>query len=363
VPVTTLELVDFRCFTGIRFEPDPTGLTVLRGANGAGKTSVLEAVGWLATQRSFRGAPREALVRTGQERAFVRAEIDQAGRRVQIEAEVPGAGPARTLVNRQVVRRRSQLADGLRVTVFAPDDLQLIQGGPMGRRDLLDEILVTGAARHDALVADVDRCLRQRAALLRQAGGRLGPDEEATLAVWDERLAAAGTGLAEARAALVAALEPLVDAATRRLAGDDTPVHLVYRRSWTGDLAEALAATRRDDLRRQTTGLGPHRDDVDIVIGTRPSRTHASQGEQRSVALALRLAAHRLAAETHVEPPVLLLDDVFSELDATRAEALVGQLPPGQVLLTTAADPPAVITPNRVVVVAHGQLVGDGAGR
>jgi DNA replication and repair protein RecF len=358
VAVTTLWIADFRCFEEAEFRPDPEGLTVLRGANGAGKTSVLEAVGWLATQRSIRGAPRDVLVRTGAERAVVRAEASSGKRQVLVEAEIPVDGAARVQVNRQPVRRRSELAEAINVTVFSPDDLDLVQGGPSGRRQYLDDVLVARHTRLDALVTEVDRVLRQRGAVLRQAAGRTDDTVATTLDVWDERLGEAGTALAAEREALAAELGPGVSGAYERLAGVSEPVTLGYRRSWEGDLTGALRANRRDDIRRQVTSVGPHRDDLDIAIGPRPTRTHASQGEQRCVALAMRLATHDLRRNDLPEPPVLLLDDVFSELDAHRAEALVDLLPPGQVLLTTAVDPPSVVHAGRVVEVAEGRLSG-----
>jgi DNA replication and repair protein RecF len=362
VAISTLWLADFRCFTEAEFRPDPEGLTVLRGPNGAGKTSVLEAVGWLATQRSIRGATRDVLPRTGTDRAVVRAETCVGERDVLIESEIPVTGSARTQVNRQPVRRRSELADALNVTVFAPNDLDLVQSGPGGRREYLDDVLVARHARLDALVTEVERILRQRGAVLRQAGGRPDSAVAATLDVWDTRLGESGTALALEREALALELTPPASRAYERLAGVAEPVTLAYRRSWDGDLAAALGAARHDDVRRQVTSVGPHRDDLELSIGARPTRTHASQGEQRCVALALRLASHELRRGDLPEAPVLLLDDVFSELDATRAAALVELLPPGQVLLTTAVDPPSVVQPDRVVEVAAGRLSGSGAG-
>ncbi len=356
--ISTLWLADFRCFTEAEFRPDPEGLTVLRGPNGAGKTSILEAVGWLATQRSIRGAAREVLVRSGADRAVVRAETSSAARAVLVESEIPVSGSVRTLVNRQPVRRRSELAEALNVTVFAPNDLDLVQGGPAGRREYLDDVLVARHARLDALVTDVDRILRQRAAVLRQAGGRPDSAIAATLDVWDERLGASGTELAIEREALATELTPPAGRAYERLAGAAEPVTLDYRRSWTGDLVDALGKARSEDVRRQVTSVGPHRDDLELCIGARPTRTHASQGEQRCVALALRLASHELRRGDLLEAPVLLLDDVFSELDASRAAALVELLPPGQVLLTTAVDPPSVVHAERVVTVDGGRLTG-----
>ena len=366
--VVTLWLTDFRCFPEAAFEPDPEGLTVLRGENGAGKTSVLEAVGWLATLRSFRGATRESVVRTGASRAVVRAETVTGTRQQLLEAEIPMDRTGRIQVNRQPVRRRAQLAETLRVSVFSPDDLAVVQGGPAGRREYLDDVLVTRHPRYEALVGEVERILRQRAALLHQAGGRPVPEVLQTLDVWDARLAASGEALAIARAELVDSLRPFVTRAYERLAAGQEQagpggVELSYRRSWTGPLADALAGARREDLRRQSTSVGPHRDDLELFLAGRPARTQASQGEQRSVALSLRLAAHQLTTSEQGVAPVLLLDDVFSELDARRAEALVAQLPPGQVLLTTAVDPPPVVAVDRVVDVCGGRLVPAGGGR
>ena len=301
--ITTLWLTDFRCFTEASIEPDPQGLTVLRGPNGSGKTSVLEAVGWLATQRSLRGAPRDVLIRSGASRAIVRAETTSASRQLLVEAELPATGTARTQVNRQPVRRRADLVEAVRVTVFSPDDLDLVQHGPAGRREYLDEVLVDQHPRFELLTSEIDRVLRQRASVLRQAGNRLDADIVATLDVWDDRLATAGSELAEARHALVLDLAPLVSEAYGRLAGSSEPVTLVYRRSWDGDLSEALAAKRAEDLRRQVTSVGPHRDELEISVGPGPARTHASQGEQRCVALALRLATHELRRRGGPRPP------------------------------------------------------------
>jgi len=358
--ITTLWLHDFRCFTEARLTPDPVGVTVLRGPNGSGKTSLLEAVGFLATQRSLRGAPRDVLIRTGASSAVVRAETVTAGRQVLIEAELPATGPSRVQVNRQPARRRAELADALRVTVFSPDDLHLVQGGPAGRRDYLDDVLVERHPRYEVLVTEVDRILRQRAAVLRQAGHRLDADIVSTLDVWDDRLATRGSELAAARHELVDELTPLVSAAYEHLAGHNEPVVLSYRRSFEGDLAAALAARRHEDLRRQVTTVGPHRDELDITVGGRPARTHASQGEQRCVALALRLATHELRGAAAAEPPLLLLDDVFSELDPARSAALVERLPAGQVLLTTAVAPPPSVSADRLVEVRAGTLTGAG---
>ncbi|MHB8506100.1 MAG: DNA replication/repair protein RecF, partial [Acidimicrobiales bacterium] len=267
-----LWLTDFRNYAAAELRPAPEGLTVVTGANGEGKTNLLEAVGYLATLRSFRGAPGEALIRAGAETAVVRAEGRRDGRLLLIETELHPTGRDRVQVNRQPLRRTRDLLGSLQVTVFAPGDLDLVKGGPASRRRYLDELLVALHPRHDATQTEVDGVLRQRNTLLRQAGGRATPDVVATLDVWDAKLAAAGEALAGARRGLTAALEPHVSAsyahlaAAARLRGGPATVQLAYEASWEGALADALAAARSGDLRRGVTTVGPHRDELGCWI-------------------------------------------------------------------------------------------------
>lgn len=355
-----LELHDVRAFDSVTFRPDPDAVTALTGPNGSGKTTVLEAVAFLGTHRSFRTTNRDAMVRMGADRAIVRSRFEREGRPLTVESELTVGRAPRTLVNRRPASARSALADAVPVTVFSPEDLAVVQGPPSGRRELLD-----GAVRlldHRA-AADLDvleRILRQRAALLRQAAGRLTPEVATTLDVWDARLADIGERVAAARADLVAAVEPAVIGAYADLAGGaGPPVSLRYRPSWTGALAEVLAERRSDDLRRGMTTTGPHRDDLELALGGRDARSQASQGEQRSLALALRLGVHRLVTGRTGRPPILLLDDVFSELDPERSRALVHHLPAGQALLTTAAPLPAGLSVAAIVDV-RALLGGEG---
>lgn len=352
-----LWLTDFRCYA----EADLTfaeGLTVVEGDNGQGKSSLLEAVAYLATLRSFRRVPNEALIRIGATSAVVRAEGDRDGRSLLVEAELSATGRGRLQVNRQRLRRTRDLVDILRVSVFSPDDLELVKGGPALRRDYLDETLGALSTADQQLRADLERVLRQRNTLLRQARGRLTPEIVTTLDVWDLQLATIGDTLARRRLEVLDQLRPLMAAAYADVAGELTTVDLTYDPPWVdGGLGEALLAGREEDVRRQVTLTGPHRDDVGLLLGGRASRTHASQGEQRSLALALRLAAHRLVGEVWGSSPVLLLDDVFSELDARRADALVRALPPGQCLLSTAGVLPPGVQPGQVVRVVAGSLL------
>lgn len=351
-----LWLEDFRNYASLEVAPAPEGLTVIEGGNGDGKTNLLEAVAYLATLASFRGAPGEALVRQGRPSAVVRAETAQAGRAVLIEAEVRPGQRDRVLVNRQRLARARALLGVFRVSVFSPDDLALVQGGPAERRRYLDDGLVASHPRYDTLRSDVERVVRQRTALLKQSGGHLDVSAAVTLDVWDEKLARLGEELASARQVLVAELEPAATKAYDQVAGTAAALTLSYVRSWQGDLAAALAAARPDDVRRGTTGTGPHRDELALAVDGLPARTHSSRGEQRSLALALRLAVHQVVTAVAGAPPVLLLDDVFSELDAARSEALLLHLPPGQALLTTAGPLPPAARPDYRVRVRNGSL-------
>jgi DNA replication and repair protein RecF len=361
VRVRRLELVDFRNYRTAVIEPSP-GLTVIVGANGQGKTNLVEALAYLAMLESFRGTPSSALVRDGCEVAVVRGDVEEDdGRPVSVECEVRPAGRDRVLVNKQRIQRSTDLLGVLRVTVFSPDDLAIVKESPSERRRFLDLTMVALQPRADGLRRDLDRILRQKAMLLKQAGGRLGEDVAFTLDVWDAKLAEVGEALGAARAQLVAELQPHVSQAYDELAERPSEARVTYAPTWREHgLVAALAAARPDEVRRQVCLVGPHRDDLELGLNGLPARTHASQGEQRSLALALRLAAHRLVAARSRTSPVLVLDDVLSELDPDRGRALLDHLPGGQVILTTTGAPPEGTQPGHVVRVADGVVAADG---
>ena len=308
----------------------------------------------MATLQSFRGSPKEALVRRGADRAILRAETKVGDRVLTIEAEVSATGRSRTQVNRQVVRRRADLHDALRVTVFSPEDIGVVRAGPADRRNFLDETLAVVDPKAARAADETEKVLKQRAALLRNVGRSLNPEEATTLDVWDARLEESGTRLVEARENLVAELAPRAAEHYARLAGSPIHVGLAYVRSWDGPLLEALDAARTKDVQRGVSTVGPHRDELELTLAGLPSRTQASQGEQRSLALALQLAAHQLATERLGTAPVLLLDDVFSELDPQRSRALLAGLPPGQALLTTAQPAPPEVAAAKVYAMVEG---------
>ncbi|MBU3689500.1 MAG: DNA replication and repair protein RecF [Acidimicrobiales bacterium mtb01] len=355
--IEQIELVDFRNYERASFSLTAE-TTAIVGRNGQGKTNVAEAMAFLATLDSFRQVPVAALVRDGAESAFVRATVKHDdGRELLVEVEIPRQGRVNVLVNKQRLARTRDLVGVLRVTVFSPDDLDLVKGAPSERRRFADDALVSVAAKNDALRLELDRVIRQRNTLLRQCAGRLTEEVGFSLDVWDERLAAVGDEIGQARATLLAQLQPMVEEAYQQVAGARVAVALGYEPDWrrTG-LAAALTASRRDDVRRGVSTVGPHRDDIELFLGSMPARTHASQGEMRSLALSLRLAVHRLVARTTDMTPLLVLDDVLSELDPGRCEALLAHLPPGQVVITTASPLPVAARPDRVITIEAGQV-------
>jgi DNA replication and repair protein RecF len=318
--------------------------------------------------RSFRGVPDAALVRAGHEQAILRAEIVPANeqRRRLVEAEVRAVGRNRVLVDRHPLVRTRDLLQSLRVTVFAPDDLALVKSGPSGRRTYLDDLLVAVAPRYDAVRTEFEKVLKHRNALLK--GGVRGQEANDTLDVFDKQLVSAGSELVAGRLRLIDRLAPAVDAAYAALAGGGSVVTARYEAEWAGDdaptpdsapdlMSTALVARRRNELDRGLTLVGPHRDEWRLMISGLDSRTHASQGEQRTLALALRLGGHHLCTDVLEDAPVLLLDDVFSELDPRRADALVAELPHGQAIVTTASGVPSSVHPEQQVVVDAGTVM------
>lgn len=354
--VCSLSLLDFRSYAEAEVSFAP-GLTAIIGPNGHGKTNLLEALGFTAGLGSFRGAADAALIRDGASSAVIRCSgIGGGDREVLVEVELARARQNRVRVNRQPVARRRDLLGVLTATAFSPEDLELVKGEPAVRRRWMDDALAAVRPSWGALRSELDRILRQRNTLLRQAQGRAVGDVAITLDVWDDKLAAVGDELRTRRRDLLAAMEPRIRRHYGHISQGQGDAGAAYLSSWGEDsLAGALAAARSADLKRSTSTVGPHRDDVLLKVGGLPARSHASQGEQRSLALALRLAVDAEVRESRGVEPVLLLDDVFSELDAGRAAALLETLPPGQRILTTAAtELPAGVQPHQLIRVANG---------
>ncbi len=358
--ITRLALTDFRNYAAADLSLAP-GVSTFTGANGQGKTNLVEAAAYVATLGSHRVASDAPLIRRGAERAILRAAVTSAARDSLVEIEVNPGRSNRVRLNRVPMSRPREVLGTLRCVLFAPEDLTVAKGDPDQRRRYLDDLLVATAPRYAGTRADYERVLRQRTALLKSARAR-GGGAPAALGAWDEQLVRIGAELTAARLELVAAIRPLVAKAYAAVSGDDGPAGMNYRQPFGGDdepqagqdslrdaLREALAAARTAELERGICLVGPHRDELELRIGELPARGYASQGESWSLALALRLAAYELL-RSDGEDPVLMLDDVFAELDTGRRErlaALVGEAE--QVLVTAAvtADVPPLLAGRR----------------
>jgi DNA replication and repair protein RecF len=361
--VDWLSLVAFRSYQQLEWTPDP-GVNLLIGANGAGKTNLLEAISYLSTLKSFRSAPETALIADDAESAVIRAGVGTAERDRLVEMEIPRKGARRVQVEKTRLRRTADLLGVIRVVAFLPEDLDLVKRGPAQRRDLLDEMAVQLWPASHLDQTEYERALRQRNAFLKS-----GDHDSVTLGVWDSRLAQAGGKVMAGRARVVELVGPILDQAYRDVAAGDDALSLTYLTSW-GDpglkvmpaaeyaqqIDEALEASRRIDYERRMTSVGPHRDEPGFTITGDDARTHASQGEQRTAALAVKLAAHRAVAELTGDRPVLLLDDVFSELDMDRAASLAKHLPEDTQTVITSSRREDLPVSGRVWTVEGGGL-------
>ena len=380
VHLTRLALTDFRSYPELSLELGP-GVTTFSGPNGAGKTNLVEAIGYLATLGSHRVATDAPLVRRGADRAVLRAAVTGAQGSTLAEIELNPGRANRVRLNRAPMPRPRDILGALRTVLFAPEDLALVKGDPGERRRFLDELLTATAPRYAGVRADYERVLKQRTALLKSAGSKghlRGAAREAmtsTLDAWDAQLARAGAPLL-ARLRLVAVLRPHVTAAYEAVSGGPAgeASGMNYRSSALENsdefddvpaletaLVKALSGVRASELDRGVCLVGPHRDELELSIGGLPARGYASHGESWSLALALRLASFALLREDR-EDPVLILDDVFAELDAGRRDRLAARVADAeQVLVTVAvpADVPAVLAGPRFTVRA-GVITGDG---
>lgn len=375
--LTRLALTDFRSYPSVDVTLEP-GVTIFNGPNGEGKTNLVEAVGYVAALSSHRAAQDTPLIRHGARQAIIRAEVHGELHDNLVEIELNPGRANRVRLNKAPLPKPREILGVLRTVLFAPEDLALVKGDPGERRRFLDDLLVAMAPRYAAVRADYDRVLRQRTALLKSAGpkaGRGGKSSReavaATLDVWDAHLARAGAELLVAREHLVDSLRPHVEDAYAAVAGDGRgPAALAYRRSFEAEaladeapfgerlreadegLRAALIEVRDSELERGVCLAGPHRDELDLSVRELPARGYASHGESWSLALALRLASFGLLRAGR-EDPVLILDDVFAELDEGRRDRLASLVADAEQVLVTAAVPqdvPPVLAGARFTV-------------
>jgi len=388
VRVAHLSLTDFRNYESADLSLEP-GPNLFVGSNGQGKTNLVEALGYLSTLSSHRVSTDHAMIRTGQSAAIIRARLVNGEKSVLAEVQLNRVGANRAQVNRSAIKTR-ELPRYFSSVLFAPEDLALVRGDPSGRRRFLDELLVLRTPRMSGVLADYDRVLRQRNSLLKSARASDVRGNLTTLDIWDERLVALGTEIIESRATLVDELRPEVDSAYTAIAGAEHVASLAGRLSilssgmdedapdlviepasadrltaaqTTEAFVAALARLRRAELERGITLAGPHRDDLVLTLNDLPARGYASHGESWSFALALKLAAAAvLRRESTAGDPVLILDDVFAELDESRRGRLAAAVEGFEQVLITAAvgnDVPVALSGNSVRI-RGGRVLEDG---
>jgi DNA replication and repair protein RecF len=375
VHVTHLTLVDFRNYrrADLALEPGPT---LLVGRNGQGKTNLVEAIGYPSLGRSHRVSGDSALVREGEEAAIVRMRVAHDDRSIVVELQLNKSGTNRAQVNGSVVRMR-ELPRYVHTVLFAPEDLALVRGEPSGRRAFMDALVVQRTPRLAAIFGDYERVLRQRNSLLKSArASRLPADTLTTLDVWDERLVTLGVEIMAARMALIAELRPHLADGYAAIAGGEHRATIGLRHSASDSSGDgpiddsdsldmvrtaeqfhsSLAERRRAEVERAVTLVGPHRDDLVLTLNGLPARSHASHGESWSYALALKLGAARvLRADAVAGDPIVILDDVFAELDEGRRERLADAIADFEQVLITAAvenDVPARLAATHIRIAA-----------
>ncbi|WP_426564256.1 DNA replication/repair protein RecF [Angustibacter sp. McL0619] len=357
--VAHLSLTDFRSYPTAELALDP-GVTALIGPNGQGKTNLVEAIGYVATLASHRVALDAPLVRFGAERAIVRASVVRDDRPTLIELEITPGKANRARINRGPVPRAREVLGLLRTVLFAPEDLAMVKGDPGERRKFMDDLLVSRAPRFAGVRQDYERVVRQRSALLKSAGAaiRRGQGDVRTLDVWDQHLATAGAELLAGRLRLLGELAAPVRKAYEQVSSGQGEAAFSYKSSLgdelLGEVADAPAGGREllqarlleqtsrmrsTELERGVCLVGPHRDDLVLQLGELPAKGYASHGESWSYALALRLASYELLRHEQGGDPVLVLDDVFAELDTGRRERLAELVADAEQVLVTAAVP------------------------
>ncbi len=374
--VSHLALVDFRSYEKADVDLS-AGVSTFVGPNGQGKTNLVEAIDYIATQSSHRVATDQPLVRAGAEQAIVRTTVQRDRREALIELQINPGRSNRARLNHGDVPRTREVLGILRTVVFSPDDLEMVKGDPAGRRRFLDDLLVARQPRFAGVRSDYDRVLRQRSSLLKTAGGRRSGQRNeaalATLEVWDAHLARTGAELLAARLDLVRTLAPIVAARYSDVAGavpkpargNDASVRYrpsldigtaTDKASLIDLLLNEVARRRDEEIDRGLTLVGPHRDDLMLSLGELPARGYSSHGESWSLALALKLAAFELL-RADGDDPVLILDDVFAELDDLRSDRLAALVAPTEQVLVTAAV--AADVPSHLV--SHRYDVRDGS--
>lgn len=353
-----LHLTNFRSYESLELPLTP-GVTSFIGSNGEGKTNIVEAVGFLAYLRSHRTASDNPLIQLEHEKAYIRAKVNTGGRAELLEIEINQGKANRARINQQPVRSTRELLGHLRAVLFTPEDLALVKGDPTERRDYLDTLLISRTPRYAGVIADYEKALKQRNVLLKSR------PHDRDLLPWDEHIARFGSQLIAARLELISDLLPYVIASYKEISqGDDIDARYKSSQDLQGknaldletEISELIPELRRAEHERGVTLIGPHRDDLLLTLGPTSVKGYASQGESWSYALALRMGAYQLLSADGLgegAQPLLILDDVFSELDSGRRGALLTLIESSEQVLVTAAveeDLPKEFNDNRFYV-------------
>jgi len=359
VGLQELTVRNFRIFKEFSFSPDPDAVTVFISPNGTGKTSILEAVYSLGTLNSFRTNNASNLIHTGETMAEVHGVIFHQERRLQVDLTITKHEQRTTkqmLVNSKRPSSRALLAELMPITIFTPEGVEIIRERPEHRRQFLDILIGDVSPNNEKVIATYTKVVRQRNALLKSLEKQppsLGSRGE--LQIWTKQFVEEAEKLNTLRHHIVSQLGPLTQEKYKQISQQNDLIELRLQQSWSGDLTTALEAEFMHEVYRGSTVLGPHHDDLLIELNGRDSRHQASQGEQRTLALALRLAGHELVKTTRGLDPLLLLDDLFSELDPYRSNKLLELLPKGQTLVTTASPLPSGMDPAVVIDLTKGR--------
>ena len=335
--VSFVEITDFRNIRYIRLEPLGRGVTAITGFNGQGKSSVIEALAYAISGRSFRASPKESMISRWAEQSFIRAQVITNTRELLIEVS-PGRGRQdKVMVNRNAVSR-SELLRIVPITIFSPRDIEIISGSPSERRDFIDNSLIMMGPRASDSVDSFERLLRHRSSLLKTISFSKDETLLEMLGVFDEKLAEEGERLTRMRLALLAKIEPVLSNLYAGISGNSDTVSITYSSTWGHDLHDALTISRKEDIKRGSTSVGPHRDEIVFALNGMNARHEASQGEQRTLAFSLIMGLNEIVRDRIDEDPIVLLDDVFSELDERRIEKVLEISQSAQVVVTTSID-------------------------
>ncbi len=332
-------LKDFRSYSNFKIDNFSSNVTLVTGENGKGKTNLIEAIYYISNLNSFRFSSRESLIKNGSKVSFIRAEITNGERELLIESEISLLGRDKTLINKQKIIRNKEIRNYFKTIVFSNSDIEIVKNGPSYRRNFLDDLMIDLYPKMIPVKLELEKILKHRSKLLKTISYKSGKEELDTLDIWNQKLSEVGEFIVKTRKEVLTILQPELEKSFYQLSFNEKKLQIEYISSWEGRLIDALQKTQKEDLLKGLTSVGPHRDDLSIKINNLFSRDQVSQGQQRIIAISLKLASHKVIKKQLSLSPLLLLDDVFSELDEIRSKKLLENLPSSQTIITAAQIP------------------------